>query len=454
MKTSTNYQFNLPSWEDSADVTQLTENWQKLDGLFRALRQAIAITEGTLDSYTDVNMYVYSAGNSQNIANVPEKAQSTMLVLPRLLPDDPQNRVQIIITQTNNLYIRNYTGGTWEKWSQYRKDIVPIEYGGTGATDVTNARKKFGLPEQCVTITDWNEVTKTGWYMANNAANAPTTGWYFGFVLVHASGYLFQEVYQFTASKEAIAVPKYIRAKTNDQWGEWYNVTVQRNVPKDAKLDYIKTLTEDAQTQFNNIYTNKMDVKPGFIELTPAKDTDNGGYIDFHYEGSEDDYTARLIEEQKGVLLARAVLKVESDLYENGSNRVFSKGNLPTPNDINGVMTIAKGGTGASSKEQARKNLGLTSGVFYGNGGSLTFDTGAGVGSNIIFISGWSAKGYLTPMGGVMFHDKGGNLAAATYRVFGGNSGNEAKYENGILTINHNSDYLNVSGGQFYYYCV
>jgi hypothetical protein len=143
---STHYKFNLPSHEDSADVTQLTENWQKLDGLFRALRQAIAITEGTLDSYTDVNMYVYSAGNSQNIANVPEKAQSTLLVLPRLLPDDTANRVQVVITQTNTLYIRNRTGSVWGEWSQFRN-----------------------VPETCVTITNWNEATKTGWYMANNA---------------------------------------------------------------------------------------------------------------------------------------------------------------------------------------------------------------------------------------------------------------------------------------------
>ena len=228
---------------------------KSIDEIHEFLTATTIRAGSNLNEFTDIGMYVYSSADSASIGNAPEKAQSTMLVMPRLLPNDTNNRVQVVITQTNTLYIRNLTGGTWEVWTRHRKqnDIVDIKYGGTSASDVPNARKNFGLPENCVQITDWNETTKTGWYMGNNANNAPTTGWYMGFVLVHASGYLIQEVYQFTVSKDAIAIPKYIRAKTDNQWGEWHNVTIQRNVPKDAKLDYIKTLTSDAQTQLNDI---------------------------------------------------------------------------------------------------------------------------------------------------------------------------------------------------------
>ena len=300
-----------------------------------------------LNQITDIGMYVYSAADSASIGNTPEKAQSTMLVMPRLLPNDTNNRVQVVITQTNTLYIRNFTGGTWEVWTRYRKqnDIVDIKYGGTSASDVPTARKNLGLPETCVTITDWNEATKTGWYMANNAKNAPSiseggTAWYFGYAIAHATGYVFQEVYQFSVSASAILVPKFIRAQTAGVWGQWYDVTVQRTVPQAAKMEHIKNLTSDAQEQFNNIYKNKMDLKPSFIELTPADGTNNGGYIDFHYAGSDKDYTVRLIEEVEGILKLRGALITEGNLYENNSNRVYSTGHKPTPADIGAAEAV------------------------------------------------------------------------------------------------------------------
>ena len=125
-------------------------------------------------------------------------------------------------------------------------------YTGTGtATDgtMTQAALKTALdgkansshgrhiPDACTTITDWNSATTNGWYMGNNATNAPTSGsnvWYFGEVVAHNTNYVIQTVYQFTASTDAKAIPKYIRAKTNGTWGAWTNVTVAKAVPSNA----------------------------------------------------------------------------------------------------------------------------------------------------------------------------------------------------------------------------
>ena len=91
------------------------------------------------------------------------------------------------------------------------------------------------VPSTCNTITDWNSATTTGWYMANGATNAPTANaWYFGEVIAHNTNYVIQTVYQFTASTDAKAIPKYIRAKMNGTWGSWTNVTVAKAVPSNA----------------------------------------------------------------------------------------------------------------------------------------------------------------------------------------------------------------------------
>ena len=91
------------------------------------------------------------------------------------------------------------------------------------------------IPDVCETITDWNNATKNGWYMGSNATNSPTANaWYFGEVIAHNANYVVQTVYQFTASTDAKAMPKYIRAKMNGTWGAWTNVTVSKAVPSNA----------------------------------------------------------------------------------------------------------------------------------------------------------------------------------------------------------------------------
>ncbi len=87
------------------------------------------------------------------------------------------------------------------------------------------------VPSVCTAITDWNSAVTNGWYMGNNALNAPTIStssnvWYFGYVISHNSDYVYQEVYQFTVSNDAKSIPKFIRAKTNGTWGAWTNVTI------------------------------------------------------------------------------------------------------------------------------------------------------------------------------------------------------------------------------------
>ena len=161
-----------------------------------------------------------------------------------------------------------------------------IQIGNTaksvnGSANVTWSLSEIGaaaashgrhMPDTCETITDWNNATKNGWYMGNNATNSPTANaWYFGEVIAHNANYVVQTVYQFTASTDAKAIPKYIRAKMNGTWGAWTNVTVAKAVPSNAVFTDTNTwrgvqdnLTSTAKDQ--SLSANQGKVLKGLID--------------------------------------------------------------------------------------------------------------------------------------------------------------------------------------------
>jgi hypothetical protein len=116
---------------------------------------------------------------------------------------------------------------------------------------------QFKLADVCVTITDWNATTTTGFYMANNANNAPTTGWYYGVVITHSSNYLRQVLYHFATDNSITGTncDRYERVRHNGTWGSWVNTSVRVAVPSNAKFTDTNTwrgiqnsLTSDSTT--------------------------------------------------------------------------------------------------------------------------------------------------------------------------------------------------------------
>lgn len=82
------------------------------------------------------------------------------------------------------------------------------------------------VPDTCPIITDWNDAVTTGWYMGAQCANAPDDSWYMGYVIAHNTGYVIQEIYQFTTTSYGQNIPKFIRIKVNDTWGDWANISI------------------------------------------------------------------------------------------------------------------------------------------------------------------------------------------------------------------------------------
>lgn len=367
--------FNWFWYQVSQCLTELQEQGMSM--------KAINIEAGgNMDDCTAIGIYTYSMANSASIANVPEQAQATVLVLPRIMNNSPENVVQVAFTYTNCIYVRNRSDSTWNGWRKFFKDndIIPLAHGGTGGKTAEEARANLGVaaadhgrhvPKTCVTVEDWNNATETGWYMANNAANGPTTVeaggtmWYFGYVIAHNSNYVLQEVYQFTASATATAVPKYIRIAKEGTWGGWHEVTVQQKVPFTAKLDYIKTLTSDAQAQLDAKWAKAATVLNAGASLDDC--TTSGIYT---YSLANAPSIKNAPEETQTTLLVypRLMASDQSNLIQvaiTSSNTVYVR------NDLGGtwnewrklfkdddLIPVANGGTGSRTAAGALATLG------------------------------------------------------------------------------------------------
>ena len=85
------------------------------------------------------------------------------------------------------------------------------------------------------------------------------------------------------------------------------------------------------------IHNHKKDsLNPAAIEFTGA--TGHGGYIDFHYAGSTDDYTSRIIESQSGVVALNGS-PIVTPAAPNGFHYLGIKKSLPSGADFNTYIT-------------------------------------------------------------------------------------------------------------------
>jgi hypothetical protein len=93
---------------------------------------------------------------------------------------------------------------------------------GTGT--LPDARLPARIGVTAATVTDWNDATTTGFYMASGATNAPIGGtWFVGMVVAHNALYATQEVHAFT-DDAATDTKTYRRARNNGTWEAWYRV--------------------------------------------------------------------------------------------------------------------------------------------------------------------------------------------------------------------------------------
>lgn len=286
--TTTNLGLVKPELTDAADITAMNPNWDEIDSelIDKWSKTAETITENAnLDDYKNLGIYVYSYGAASTISNVPEVAQGTLFVLPRLLSSNSANKIQIIVTQNSNVYIRNLMDGTWQDWYKLynSNDVIPIEDGGTGATYPEEARKNLKVNVQTyrsladIGLTPGSETIET----IANAIPGDSE-------LICSITADNADIYP-NGKLGLLRVTKRDIGRIRFEWTQKENGVV-----------YVGMYSSSNETPWTG-WHKMMDEKPPFIEFNPTS-TSTGGYIDFHYDGSSEDYTSRIIEDALGHL--------------------------------------------------------------------------------------------------------------------------------------------------------
>lgn len=111
--------------------------------------------------------------------------------------------------------------------------------------------------------------------------------------------------------------------------------------------DFDKTLNVDGNMTLggslrgqSNVFVNAMELGSG---ATPSG---HGGYIDFHYNGSSNDYTSRIIESNSGVLEVSPAMKVPKLTVTSTTSPALNTTSLQIGANIVGDFVITQGSSG------------------------------------------------------------------------------------------------------------
>lgn len=299
-----NFQYNPSTNTISANVSGTSSNVTGVVGIANGgtgnTKRDLALT--TLSAggsgWTDANIvasgtYVLT---TETASNLPSESGYYLLTVFRYDTSDLACGQIAINLGNGNLYSRDYVGGNWKEWvccSSKKIDAISIPNGA-----------------------NLDDYKYKGFYASHLAGNSITnlpSGYDSGAFELTVTGIGEDGVYCTQWLKSFNSNKLWVRTQSNWQepwiWTNWERIPVR-----------------------SEVVTNDTDG----IELGTKATVNHGGYIDFHFHGSEEDYTSRIIESVKGRLSAISDLDVSGwlqcsngfwiaggGLYANNNSNIY-----------------------------------------------------------------------------------------------------------------------------------
>lgn len=114
-----------------------------------------------------------------------------------------------------------------------------------------------------------------------------------------------------------------------------------------TELNYLDGVSSNIQTQLNGKSAmshnhSGLNIEPTAIELKPGSIADHGGYIDFHYQNDSGDYTSRIVETSKGLVMLNGfkILTAKNITAVYGISLTFASGKAEYTNSAITASTI------------------------------------------------------------------------------------------------------------------
>lgn len=114
-----------------------------------------------------------------------------------------------------------------------------------------------------------------------------------------------------------------------------------------TELNYLDGVSSNIQTQLNGKSATShnhlgLNIEPTAIELKPGSIADHGGYIDFHYQNDSGDYTSRIVETSKGLVMLNGykILTAKNITAVYGISLTFASGKATYTNSAITASTI------------------------------------------------------------------------------------------------------------------
>ena len=247
--------------------------------------------------------------NTDTGSNLPPESGYYLLTVFRYDTSDLACGQIAINLGNGNLYSRDYVTGNWRDWvccSSKKIDTTEIPNGA-----------------------NLNDYRDKGFYASNRAsnsiANLPSdfgSGGDGGAFELVVTGIDADGVYCTQWLKSYVSNKIWIRTQSN--WHEPWNWTNWERIP--VRSEVVTTDTDG-------------------IELGTKATVNHGGYIDFHFHGSEKDYTSRIIETSEGTLQTTGSFITSGYFQSFGGVWVSGRG-LFVNSDVYGTSLPAAGTSG------------------------------------------------------------------------------------------------------------